>query len=285
VDLWTTTTPDGSTLHLTTTGSGPGVLVVPGGGVVASDYARLARNLGESCTVHVYDRRGHGPSAPPMTAAYDLDTELDDLRALLAATGARGLLGHSVGGFFALQAALRLPVDAVAVYDPAVAVDGLFPTAFHRAFARAIADGDLPLAVAEMSRGLQAAGAASRLPIPVLKVIARAFLATPIGTRMGTMMPAAARESELALVHGGPATDYAGLAVPALLTCGAQSPPYYGPLCDRLAEVIPDARSIRIPRSSHNAANLARPAFVAPFAEFFGSALAAHPTPERRGDG
>jgi len=69
-----------------------------------------------------------------------------------------------------------------------------------------------------------------------------------------------------------PASAYAGITARVLLACGAKGPSYYGPICDRLADAIPHGTSIRIPKASHNAANIARPSFVAPFAEFFADA-------------
>ena len=45
-------------------GSGPGVVVVHGGGVTASIYRRLAERLSSRLTVHLYNRRGRA-DAPP----------------------------------------------------------------------------------------------------------------------------------------------------------------------------------------------------------------------------
>ena len=54
----------------------------------------------------------------------------------------------------------------------------------------------------------------------------------------------------------------------ALLAAGARSASYFGAVCDALAVALPHAASVRIPRASHDALNVARPAFVAPFADF-----------------
>ena len=72
----------------------------------------------------------------------------------------------------------------------------------------------------------------------------------------------------MAIAAAGPAGDYAGVGARLLLAYGGRSPAYYRPVCERLAGTVPGARALRLPRGSHNAANIARPWFTAPFAEF-----------------
>lgn len=141
--------------------------------------------------MHAYDRRGYGglPLAP---GAPVLATHLGDLAAVLEATGSTRVFGHSGGAFYALQAALTLPVEAVAVYDPALAVDGLFPTAFVEPFGAAIEAGDFVTALLEMGlemgRGIDAAGpGASHLPVPVQRFAIRMFLRTRIGAHLASL--------------------------------------------------------------------------------------------------
>jgi pimeloyl-ACP methyl ester carboxylesterase len=47
--------------------------------------------------VHVIDRRGPGASGP-LGSSYSIDSECDDLEAVLVATGATHVFGHSYGG-------------------------------------------------------------------------------------------------------------------------------------------------------------------------------------------
>lgn len=76
------TSADGTTIAHRTTGSGPGVLVIPGPMETAADFQELADALALGFTVH----------------------------AVLAATGAQRLFGVSSGAVIALEAAaLRLP--------------------------------------------------------------------------------------------------------------------------------------------------------------------------------
>src|SRR3954463_14739081 len=133
---------DGARIVLHSTGSGPGVVVVHGGGVTIDVYARLARRLSDQLTVHLYNRRGRADAAP-RTEPYTVEEDVADLAAVLEHTGARSVLGHSSGGFIALQAALRLPIERLALYDAAVSIDGGFPTGWLDEARAAARDGDL----------------------------------------------------------------------------------------------------------------------------------------------
>jgi pimeloyl-ACP methyl ester carboxylesterase len=258
-------TADGATIRARSIGEGPAVVVVHGGGLGGGDYRRFAEAIADRCTVITYDRR-------PITGRTDPAVVLDDLRAVLDATGARRLFGHSIGGFFALDAARRMPLEAVAVYDPAIMVDDLFPIGFFEPFAAAVDAGDLPEAIAIVGKGLRSAGAASDLPLPVQRMVGRLFLRTSIGRRMGENLPQVVHEDRMAIAAAGPASDYSGIGARLLLGHGGRSPAYYGPICERLAAAVPGARCIRLPRGSHNAPNIARPWFAAPFADFLSAA-------------
>lgn len=261
--------PDGAgdAFALRTTGSGPAVVVLHGGGIDSREYGRFARALGERCTVHLYDRRGR-PGAPPLRAGHDVSDDVDDLARILAHTGATRVLGHSGGAFVALQAARTLPIERLAVYDPGVSIDGSVATAWFEPYRRAMAAGDLPRAMALVGEGADPEGAAARLPLAVRIAVCRLFLRTSIGRRMGDQLPTVETEVGAIIAHDGPAAAYADVRAETLLAAGARSASSFGVVCDRLAEALPSARSVRIPRAAHDALNIARPAFVAPFAEF-----------------
>ena len=109
------TSHDGTTIGFRRFGHGPGVVVLHGTMSSAHNHTELARALAGSFTVYVPDRRGRGLSGP-VGEAYSIDREVDDLRPLVQATGARNVLGVSSGGIVALNAALAMPaIDKVAV--------------------------------------------------------------------------------------------------------------------------------------------------------------------------
>ena len=53
-----------SSVDVLTIGSGPGLVVIPGGTRRARHYRALAEALADTYTVHMIDRRGRGASPP-----------------------------------------------------------------------------------------------------------------------------------------------------------------------------------------------------------------------------
>ena len=94
----------------------------------SSSHLQLAQELADVATVYLPDRRGRGLSGP-YRADDGLAEEVQDVQALMAATGARHLFGVSSGAVICLQTALTTPgVDKVAVFEPAMIVDGSIST-------------------------------------------------------------------------------------------------------------------------------------------------------------
>jgi pimeloyl-ACP methyl ester carboxylesterase len=253
-------------------GHGPGIVVLHGGGVMEHDYHRLARALSDRFTVHLYNRRGR-PDTAPLDGTETVQTDLDDLAAVLEHTGARSVFGHSGGGFVALRAGLSLPLDRIAVYDPGLCVDGRPPFGYLDEFESAVAGGDYARALVLMQRATYPDDLAAKLPYGVARLITKGFLRTPIGRQFAALMPSIPPEVRRIADHAGPASDYAGITADVLLAAGARSPRYFMQNCEAIAAAVPRGRALLIPRASHNAANIARTEFVRPFAEFFAGSL------------
>ncbi|HVV18372.1 MAG TPA: alpha/beta fold hydrolase [Pseudonocardiaceae bacterium] len=112
------TSPDGTEIAYEHTGSGPAVVLVDGAMCYrgAGPLGPLAALLGHSHTVYTYDRRGRGASTD--TPPYAVDREVEDLRAVIAATGGRaGVYGISSGAVLALAAA-GPEITGLALYEP-----------------------------------------------------------------------------------------------------------------------------------------------------------------------
>jgi pimeloyl-ACP methyl ester carboxylesterase len=271
------TAPDGQHIVVHSSGGGPGIVVVHGGGVTIDVYRRLAAALADRFTVHLYNRRGRADAAP-RSQPYTFDQEIDDLAAVLRHTGTGNLIGHSSGGFIALQAALRLPIDRLALYDAAVSVDGSFPSAWLDGARAAAGAGDTARAMALTSAGINTQMAAAKLPLAVQVAFGRLFLRTPIGRTMGDLLAMTLDESQLIRMQDGPAEQWAGVNAEVLLACGADGPPYYVRSNEALARALPRARTLRIPRSGHDAINRAHPRLVDPLAAFFTVPVTPHRT-------
>jgi pimeloyl-ACP methyl ester carboxylesterase len=92
---------DGTPIAYRSAGAGPPV-------VLAGYPERTAAVLARWFTVYVYDRRGTGASGN--TAPYAVAREVEDLMAVMAATGGTpGLAGWGTGAVLALEAARRRP--------------------------------------------------------------------------------------------------------------------------------------------------------------------------------
>jgi pimeloyl-ACP methyl ester carboxylesterase len=263
------TARDGVTIQIHSVGSGPGVVVLHGAGVSVRDYRRLADRLAARFTVYLFNRRG-GPDSAPLTGAETDQTDLDDLAAVLAHTGARNLFGHSGGGYVALRAGLSLPLDRIATYDAAIALDDVaFPRGFLDPFDAAVAAGDLTEAFVQMGR-IHPDTAAAKMPHWLQAAGVRAYLRTPWGKQMVQLLPTLSPAVHRILDHEAPVSDYAPIGAQVLLTYGSRSSQYFKDAATLLAEAMPRARSLEIPRASHNTANTAPTRLTDRLTDFFG---------------
>lgn len=267
------TGPDGAPIKVHRVGSGPGVVVLHGAGVSVRDYRRLAARLATRFSVYLYNRRG-GPDAPALTGAETDRTDIDDLAAVLARTGARNLFGHSGGGFVALRAGLDLPLDRIATYDAAIALDNVnFPRGFLAPFDDAVAAGDLTEAFVQMGR-IHPDTAAAKMPHWLQAVGVRGYLHTAWGKQMQQLLPTLSPTVHRILEHQAPASAYAPIGAQVLLTYGSRSSRYFKDAAHLLAEELPRARYLEIPRASHNTANIAPTRLTDPLVDFFDAPLA-----------
>ena len=111
------TSKDGTPIAYERTGSGPAVILVGGGIDDGSENAPLVPELAERFAVVNYARRGRGGSGD--TLPYAVEREIEDIDALIAATGGSAhLYGVSSGGALAREAAAAgSAIDRLAVYE------------------------------------------------------------------------------------------------------------------------------------------------------------------------
>ncbi|GGD50989.1 carboxylesterase BioH (pimeloyl-CoA synthesis) [Pseudoxanthomonas indica] len=90
------------TLHIEVTGRGPALVLIHGWALHGGVFAPLVERLADRCTLYCVDLPGHGQSRDPHPSL-----QLDACaRELLAQVPAAIWLGWSLGGLFALRAAL-----------------------------------------------------------------------------------------------------------------------------------------------------------------------------------
>jgi pimeloyl-ACP methyl ester carboxylesterase len=108
----------------------PGLLILHDGFDSSSTYKDMALALWTSFDVYVPDRRGRGYSGPYRPNS-NLQTEINDLKALLGKTGAQNILGVGSGAVIALHAALQVAattnflIRKIAAFEPATIPGGV----------------------------------------------------------------------------------------------------------------------------------------------------------------
>ena len=109
---------DGTAISCERVGAGPGLVLVQGAMGTVRNFRALSTHLATHFTVQVPERRGRGASGPA-GARYGVDREVEDLTAVLTATGSEYVFGLSSGALITLQAARSIsPLTRIAVYEP-----------------------------------------------------------------------------------------------------------------------------------------------------------------------
>ncbi|WP_030920617.1 alpha/beta fold hydrolase [Streptosporangium amethystogenes] len=159
---------DGATLHYEVRGSGPLLLLIPGGAGDAASYNGIADDLAADYTVASYDPRGlsRSPLEDPQ-ATQQVVQHADDafrLLELLSPDAPACVAGCSSGAIVALHLLTAHPerIERVVAHEPP-AVEVLPDAAEHRALLARVQDtfcrdGLMP-AVAEFAAGLRRPGA------------------------------------------------------------------------------------------------------------------------------
>lgn len=161
-------TVNGTTLHAEVRGSGPAVLLIPGGGEDAEWWRPVAERLGGHAVV-TYDRRGTGRSGREDWPGRGSVQHADDAAALLGELGIDDVVvfGNSSAGIVALQLAIRHPgrIRRALVFEPGYLRQVAGGDELHRRMREAAADhlashpDDWSGAVAAVGRALVPASA------------------------------------------------------------------------------------------------------------------------------
>lgn len=165
---------DGTTIGYREYGNGPGLILLHGGMKAAQHLSRLARALGEDFRVYVPDRRGRGMSGP-YGGDFGVLREVEDLQALIAATDARFIFGHSTGALVTLRTALMTAaVHRIALYEPPLLINDSVPMSWVARFDREMAAGRHVAATITALKGVEVDPVLAHLPrfvlTPVLSV-------------------------------------------------------------------------------------------------------------------
>src|SRR5262245_18904228 len=181
-----------------------------------------------------------------------MNREDEDLTTLLDTTGVKFVFGHSPGGLVALEAAINLPVLKLAVYEPAVSINGSIPSAWLPAFEQALDRQDSVAAMVVFLKGLRLSPA-SRLPSWILWPIVYLLLRGADGREMIELLPTIKQDMALVKQLDSRSERYKAIEAETLLLGGDQSPTYLRDALSALSKTIPHARHIELPGLDHNA--------------------------------
>ncbi|MBO3740412.1 alpha/beta hydrolase [Actinoplanes sp. NEAU-H7] len=241
-------------------GGGPKVVLLHGGMQTSANFTKLAQALAPDFTVYVPDRRGRGLSGPA-APGHGLRAEIDDLAALLDETGARNVFGLSSGAVIALRAAMELPIERLALYEPPLKRGDHDPVAWLPRFEKELARGRRAAAFVTVVKGTGDLRYAPRAAlIPMIGLALRAGE----GRRIGDLIPTMRLDAAVIEDAAGPLSTYAGVTAETLLLGGERSPAYLTGVLNGLEPVLPRVRRVTLTGVGHVAADdSGRPGLVA----------------------
>jgi pimeloyl-ACP methyl ester carboxylesterase len=184
------------------------------------------------------------------------------LRALFKKTNAHILFGHSAGGFIALEAAVELPVEILALYEPAVSIDGSVDFGWIDPLEKAFARNDPAAAFVFLLKGLHL-NWMTRLPFWFLHLLAQLMLRDEEGRDMLALLPTIVWEAKEIQRLDSTYKRNHSISANTLLLNGSKSPGYLRNILPVLAETIPSAQQIELSALSHNAPDQDAPEQIA----------------------
>ncbi|MFI7444683.1 alpha/beta fold hydrolase [Nonomuraea indica] len=251
----TVTSKDGTTVGYRRIGRGPAVILLHGAMETGLAHSELAEALARDFTCFLPDRRGRGISGP-CGAPHGVRDEVEDLRAVLAATGAERVLGVSSGAIITLLAALETPaLGKVAIFEPPFLAD----TAWLPRFERELAAGKVAAALVTSMLGTRMGPPAlDRVPRPILRAMAAAGMNRGGELSFRSLVPTLSADTRIVLETRDGIERLGRLDAEVLLLGGETSAPYLRAGLDRLEEVLPKASRIEWPGLGHGATGNAR---------------------------
>jgi pimeloyl-ACP methyl ester carboxylesterase len=239
---------DGTVITYEVTGTGPGLVIVPGGLRTAQHYRKLAGHLADSHTVYSVNRRGRVGSGPQGND-YRIDRECEDVIAVLGKTRTDVVFGHSYGGLIALEVALRYPLAKLVLYEPAISVRGSFPDAWLPAFRHALAHGRAAKAMAIQTKGTRMAGPLNALPTPLLALLIRGWMRSH--PEMAELQPTYPAECAEVKRLDSTIDRYKEVTAQTLLLIGGRGPAYLRDPGRLLASIIPRSGLVTLHKLDH----------------------------------
>ncbi len=242
---------DGTAIAYEQGGVGRPLVLVGGAFQTGGDplMVALAGSLAGRFTVVRYDRRGRGSSGDSTT--YQNGCEQDDLAAVIDAVGGRAaVFGMSSGAMLAIESAAHgVAIEALAVYEPPVIVDGsrgAVPDDDADRIRALVTEGNRDAAVTRFltgAVGLPADLVAGMRLAPFWPSMTELAHTLPYD---GSIMRPYQRGRALDAVH------WRALTCPVLVVDGGASPPWIRAGADAVADALPDAARRTLEGQAHD---------------------------------
>ena len=251
---------DGTTIGYRQLGQGPGLIVLHGAMESARSHMQLAEALAASFSVYLPDRRGRGLSGP-YRKDHIIETDVQDMAALLAKTDTHDVMGVSSGAIIWLQAALTLPaIRRAVIFEPPLPINGSLPTDFVQRYEREIAQDEVAAALVSAMKGTQ-------MGPPIFNIIPRGLLerlttammaseekkAGSDDVTMRMLAPTLHYDFQLATEMEGALERFKAIRAEVLLLGGSKSPAYLKAGLDALEKVLPHVTRVELPGLGHGA--------------------------------
>lgn len=251
---------DGTTIGYRQLGHGPGVILLHGSMSSSQNHMQLAEALADAFTVYVIDRRGRGLSGA-YTNDHSLQTDVDDLDAVLTQTGAYNVFAVSSGAIITLQAALSLPaIHKAAIYEPPLFDEDSTPKAVLTRFDEEMAQGRVAAALITAMQGAQ-------MGPPIFTTMPRWLLEPLVKMAMHSdakkggngyvpmrdSAPTLHYDFQIVAEISGNLERFKAITTDVILLSGSKSPAYLKAALDRLENLLPHAERIEFPGLDHAA--------------------------------
>jgi pimeloyl-ACP methyl ester carboxylesterase len=232
------------------------VVLVHGSMSTSENQMELAELLAGSFTVHAYDRRGFGASGP-CSGGDGLAGDVEDLGAVLSASGSSRVLGISAGAVIALRAALDLPgISHLAVYEPPLFDNPAEPTALVARIDQQLADGNIAgVLVTGMTGGHMGPAFLEHLPRGLLERLARRM--TSGGGDWGDYMsfadlaPTLHHDGSVIAAMSGRQQELSAVKASVLLLGGAKSSKFLKRALDGVEAAVPRTQRVTLRGLNH----------------------------------
>jgi hypothetical protein len=257
------TSTDGTRISYRQMGSGPALLLVPGGMQAAQNFMKLGTALSDSFTVFLLNRRGRSFSGP-YREDHSIRREVEDLDVLLQETGAHDVFALSAGALITLTAGLTLPgLRRIALYEPPLVLAGdPRVMAWRPRYEAELTRGNLAAAMVAGMKGIEDKGDLfMALPRFVLVSLMRLAIQAD---RKTVKAEDASLESLIRSLHfdlrnvaemAGALEAFREVHAEVLLLGGTKSVAYLREALDALGGVLPHRRRITLPGVGHMAAD------------------------------